>query len=96
MKSSFKKQHKIVYITNKRIFICEMDPLTGRLTASQFEVDLNAVKHISLRKGLLKTKVSIIFSDDSAIQLKPNNFCLGLSNDKKYLLKLEELYASAG
>lgn len=86
-------QHKIVCITNKRILVCEMDAITGKLTDNILEIRMDDVKQIALSKGFLKTKVNITFSDDSEIQFKPNNFCVGLSNHKKHLLKLGEMYA---
>lgn len=86
-------QHKIVCVTNKRILICEMDPVTGNLTDNRFEMSMNDVKDISLQKGFIKTKVTITFSDNSAIQFKPNNFCIGMSNHKLHLSKLEEMYS---
>ncbi|WP_442603072.1 hypothetical protein [Paenibacillus sp. KN14-4R] len=73
--------------------ICEMDPMTGKLTENMFGISVNDVKNISLKKGLLKTKVKITFSDDSVILFKPNNFCIGLSNHKMNLLKLKEMYS---
>lgn len=85
-------KHMIVCVTNKRILICEMDPITGKLTGNTFEMSLNDVKNISLEKGFLKTKVKITFSDDSSILFKPNNVCIGLSNHKMHLLKLKEMY----
>ncbi|MGZ9586506.1 PH domain-containing protein [Paenibacillus marinisediminis] len=86
-------KHMIVCVTNKRILICEMDPTTGKLTDDMFEVSFNDVKNISLKKGLLKTKMKFTFSDDSEILFKPNNFCIGLSDHKTNLLKLKEMYS---
>ena len=85
-------KHLIVSFTNKRVLICEMDAVSGKLTGNIFPIDLNSVKDISIKKkGLLKTKVKIKFSDDSEIMFKPNNFCIGLSNHKKnHLIKLTE------
>lgn len=85
-------KHLIVSFTNKRILICEMDAVSGKLTGNIFPIDLNSVKDISIKKGFLKTKVKIKFSDDSETMFKPNNFCLGLSNHKNHLIKLTEKY----
>lgn len=85
-------KHMIVCVTNRRLLICEMDPTTGKLTGNPFGIDLNDVKSIALEKGWLKTKVKVTFNDDSAIQFKPNNFCIGLSNHKLHLQKLQEMY----
>lgn len=69
-----------------------MDSLTGKLTGNIFPIDLNDVKGISLKKGLVKTKVKIKLSDGSEIIVKPNNFCVGLPNHKKHLMKLTEKF----
>ncbi|AST90131.1 hypothetical protein BC6307_01945 [Sutcliffiella cohnii] len=85
-------KHMIVAFTNKRILICEMDGTTGKMTGNFLPLDLQDVKEISFKRGLLKTTVKITFSDDSKIQIKPNNVCVGLSNHKKNLLALAERY----
>ncbi|MDX8360744.1 PH domain-containing protein [Cytobacillus sp. IB215316] len=85
-------KHMAVSFTNKRIIICEMDSITGKFTEGLFDINLSDVKNVSLKKGLLKTKINITFSDDSGIMLKPNNFCIGLSNHKQNLTKLMKLY----
>jgi len=86
-------KHMIVCVTNKRILVFEMDPTTGKLTENAAGISLSDVKHLSIKKGLLKTKVKITFADDSAMQFSPNNFCIGLSNHKKNLIKLTAMYA---
>lgn len=88
----FLNKHMIVCVTNRRIMVCEMNAVTGKLTENRFDISLNDVKNIALNKGFMKTKVRITFSDDSSVEFKPNNFCIGMSNHKKHLLQLKELY----
>ena len=57
-------KHLIVSLQIKRIFICEMDAVSGKLTGNIFPIDLNSVKDISIKKSFLKTKVNIKFSYD--------------------------------
>ncbi|WP_158630172.1 PH domain-containing protein [Cohnella sp. AR92] len=85
-------RHMIVCVTNKRVLICQMDQTTGRLTGNMAVIALNDVRKILLKKGFMKTSVKIEFPDDSALVFKPNNWCIGLSNHKKHLLKLQEVY----
>lgn len=88
----FLNKHMIISFTNKRILICEMSGLTGKLTENVLTIDLQEVKQISIKEGIMKTKIRIEFLDGSAIKFKPNNICIGLSNHKKHLNKLKELY----
>lgn len=85
-------QHSIICFTNKRIIIIEMNPATGNLTENIGQIELSNVKKITVKKGLLKTKLLVTFCDESIMKIEPNNICIGLSNHKKNLTKLEELY----
>lgn len=83
--------HSIVGFTNKRILICHMGA-DGVLTGHMLQIDMKDVKEISIKKGWIKSKIFITFVDDSSIQFKPNNVCIGFSNHKKSLQALSEMY----
>lgn len=87
-------KHLIVCFTNRRIILCEMDGVTGKLTDNMAAIDIQDVKDISIKKGLMKTNVKVVFSDDSAVSFNPNNICIGLSRHKENLLKLNELFSA--
>ena len=46
-----------IQATNKRILICEMDPISGKLAWNIFPIELNNVRDISIKKGFIRTKV---------------------------------------
>ncbi len=91
-KTLTKQRHQMVCVTDKRIIVSEMDPLTGKLIGLHFEIDMQDVQHISITKGILSTKFKVTLSDGSTVKFKPKNNCIGLSNHKKNLGKLLELY----
>ena len=86
-------KHSIICFTSKRIICLELDPVTGNVMENINEIDLNVVNNITVKKGMLKTKIKVVFSDKSILEFSPNNICIGLSNHKKNLTKLQELYS---
>lgn len=88
----FFNKHMIVCFTNKRILIFEMSGTTGKLTGESSEMLLSDVKQVTVKKGIIKTKITVTLSDNSVVLFTPNNFCVGLSNHKDGLLALKQLY----
>ncbi|PJI09040.1 MULTISPECIES: PH domain-containing protein [Clostridium] len=85
-------KHLIVCFTKKRIILAEVNPITGDLTENVSDISMKNVTEVIVKKGILKTKIKLLFPNGSKLEFKPNNICVGLSNHKKNLLKLVELY----
>lgn len=85
--------HCLVGFTNKRILLIELSPATGDATGNIAHLDLDEVEKVSVKRGILKSNVTVKLKEDKGIlEMKPNSFTVGLSNHKKHLVKLEELY----
>ncbi|CAG9611986.1 hypothetical protein BACCIP111899_01158 [Bacillus rhizoplanae] len=85
--------HCLAGFTNKRILLIELSPATGNATGNIAHLDLDEVEKVSVKRGILKSNVTVKLKEDKGIiEMKPNSFTVGLSNHKKSLVKLEELY----
>ncbi|MGG0186040.1 PH domain-containing protein [Bacillus rhizoplanae] len=85
--------HCLVGFTNKRILLIELSPATGNATGNIAHLDLDEVEKVSVKRGILKSNVTVKLKEDKGmLEMKPNSFTVGLSNQKKNLVKLEELY----
>ncbi|MGG0238079.1 PH domain-containing protein [Bacillus rhizoplanae] len=85
--------HCLAGFTNKRILLIELSPATGNATGNIAHLDLDEVEKVSVKRGILKSNVTVKLKEDKGIlEMKPNSFTVGLSNHKKNLVKLEELY----
>ncbi|MGG2066907.1 PH domain-containing protein [Bacillus sp. S14(2024)] len=86
-------KHYLVGFTNKRIFLIELTPVTGDTTENIIYLDLDKVEKVSVKRGIIKSNVTIKLKEDKGVlEMKPNSFTIGLSNHKKSLVELEELY----
>lgn len=86
--------HCLVGFTNKRIVLIELSPVTGNPTENITYLDLDEIEKVSVKRGMIKSNVTIKLKEDKGVlEMKPNSFTIGLSNHKKSLVKLEELYA---
>ncbi|CAM4410454.1 hypothetical protein BAMA_24730 [Bacillus manliponensis] len=86
-------KHCLVGFTDKRVLFIELSPTTGNATENIAYLDLDEVEQVSVKRGLIKSNVTIKLKEDKGIlEMKPNSFTVGLSNHKKNLVKLEELY----
>ena len=85
-------KHSIICFTNKRIICLELDPVTGNVMNNINEIEFNIIKNVIVKKGMIKTKIKVVFLDESILEFSPNNICIGLSNHKKNLSKLQEMY----
>lgn len=87
----FLNKHMIVSFTDKRILVCEMDP-AGNLTGNVMQIEYNDVQNVSVKRGFMKTTIQLTFRDNSKVQFKPNNVCIGLPKHKENLLKLTDIF----
>jgi hypothetical protein len=87
-------QHQVICFTNKRIMMLELNALTGKFNGNKIIIDIEDVEGIkSKKKGLIKSKVIVTLKDNKGdIIMNPNSFTIGLSNLKKNLVKLQEMY----
>lgn len=89
----FSNKHCLAGFTNKRIILIELSPVTGNATENIAYLDLDEVEKVSVKRGIIKSNVTIQLKEDKGVlEMKPNSFTIGLSNHKKNLVKLEELY----
>lgn len=85
--------HCLVGFTNKRILLIELSAATGNATGNIAHLDLDEVEKVSVKRGMIKSNVTVkLKGDKGVLEMKPNSFTIGLSNHKKNLVKLEELY----
>jgi hypothetical protein len=86
-------QHQVICFTNKRIMMLELNPLTGKFNGNKIIIDIEDVEGIKVKRGLIKSKVIVTLKDNKGdIIMNPNSFTIGLSNLKKNLVKLQEMY----
>ena len=85
-------KHLIVCLTKKRIILIELNPLTGNITENIAKIDIDCLAKIIVKRGMLKTKIDLVFLNGSSLRFKPNNICIGLSNHKNNLIKINGLY----
>ncbi|SFJ73843.1 MULTISPECIES: PH domain-containing protein [unclassified Bacillus (in: firmicutes)] len=86
-------KHYLVGFTNKRILLIELSPATGNVTENITHLDLDKVEKVSVKRGILKSNITLKLKEDKGIlEMKLNSFTVGLSNHKKGLVELEKLY----
>lgn len=83
----------IVCVSNIRIILIEIDQFTGNPTENIIQIPVSELQNIKVKKGFFKTKLVLQFPDNNTVKFSPNNICIGLSNHKKNLIKLSELYS---
>ncbi|WP_242220205.1 PH domain-containing protein [Bacillus cereus group sp. BfR-BA-01380] len=88
-------KHYLVGFTNKRIILIELSPATGNPTENIAHLDLYEVEKVSVKRGMIKSNVTIKLKEDKGVlEMKANSFTVGLSNHKKGLVELEKLYGN--
>lgn len=72
----------------------ELNPLTGKFNGNKIIINIEDVEGIKVKRGLIKSKVIVTLKGNKGdIVMNPNSFTIGLSNHKKNLVKLQEMYS---
>ncbi|MFJ8356000.1 PH domain-containing protein [Bacillus paramycoides] len=86
-------EHLIICLTDKRLMVLEIS-MSGKFTGNIKCIDMKDIESVNIKKSLLRTKITVTSTGNRRdIVIKANSFTIGLSNQKKNLIKLEEKYS---
>ncbi|MED1412467.1 MULTISPECIES: PH domain-containing protein [Bacillus] len=86
-------EHLIICFTDKRLMVLEIS-MSGKFTGNIKCIDMKDIENVKVKKGLFRTKITVTSTGNRGdIVIKANSFTIGLSNQKKNLIKLEKKYS---
>ncbi|GLV67533.1 hypothetical protein Bmyc01_62020 [Bacillus mycoides] len=86
-------KHLIICFTDKRLMVLEIS-MSGKFTGNIKCIDMKDIESVKVKKGLFRTKITVTSTGNRGdIVIKANSFTIGLSNQKKNLIKLEKKYS---
>lgn len=68
--------------------------MSGKFTGNIKCIGMKDIESVKVKKGLFRTKITVTSTGNRGnIVIKVNSFTIGLSNQKKNLIKLEKQYS---
>lgn len=86
-------EHLIICFTEKRLIFLEIT-MMGKYTGNMEVINMDTIGTIKVKKGFFKTKITVTDKEGGGeMVINTNSFTFGLSNQKKNLKELANLYS---